>query len=733
MAIHPSQLALMTTQLLQHGPLYARSQQPRDPAERVQYIEHLRRQIQQQGGAVADQLRLALFCIGQGDSQDFIAAIRSRDPQRVGPAWQIFDALRSDDLLPGSHGLRVDPQTLGEAIGPLLRQRADDLAPILDRLFPALKQPLAEHRADPFGERAARIHAVYRRHQCNEGGIELLRQQLADRQAYGQQRRARAQLSTELAEWTRVAGPDGQQALAAVIELLQGVLAQADPDAELADDQPAALSARNLLMALGRAGTAEAATLLRMLLGRLRELSLRLRAARELLRCQGQAPAELPVLLAQALQPDQRAGLERLLEEYFDDGVVPLSLVLQAETDSADGWWLSRLGRWRGSPAELEQIRPVLIASFQALLEQGPEDRRWAKLLSALEHWSHGKPVEPELARCALLALERLDGDVDGQVVSLRGRIGQLAARHGATGEQVLETLEPWDAMWLHWQNTGLSLIEALDSLAAAGAIEALPGEQRDRARAESDRIGRALGYLRNGAPPDAPDRDELLEVAGHGLCFAFSTQAGRRWLDLCLDNELIEEPHDEVLQQLAAIADPPLPISAVRQGGQALAMPLPAQPMQLHRHDFGTDRLLQPLLQAGIPLYDETVSLQWVEYQIEGRRRRFLIRPDGRLDIDNLLRELNRLLQYLGRPQRYQRLAMTPYSEDKYVQILCADPQRLAPVAERLRLPLDEIQGPEAPAQWLLLDPLRDIGEPRPDRRQPRTEAWAPPWSQLS
>ena len=288
--------------------------------------------------------------------------------------------------------------------------------------------------------------------------------------------------------------------------------------------------------------------------------------------------------------------------------------------------------------------------------------------------------------------------------------MSELALRHGVSDPAVLDGLEPWDAMGMHWQQQGITLLDALDALVEAGAIDEPTAAQRE-------------SLLADEAKRDDPDGWFEHEP------YRLTSACGKRCLEVWLDRELIEEAHDEVLTELAAIARPPLPLSEARQGGHFSVLPLPAQPMALELHDFGTDPKLRPLLQAGIPLYSDTAALQWVAYRINDSTRRFLVQPNSRLELDGLLQELNRLLQYLARPERYYCLEFSSYSEGKVLHVLCADSRRFPAAAERLRLPLREIKPAAIPSQWLLLEPIRPLGEPVPPNG-PEPDPWAPLWS---
>jgi hypothetical protein len=716
MSLTPQILDQMTRALLQNGPAAARMQQPRDPNERGEYITHLRREAIQRGGLEGALLRLALFGIGAGQAVDLHGALRSSTPALRNAAVQMLYLLSRADLLPASEGLKIDPEELGRSAGPHLLQDPDRHFQLLNKLFPAFKTTLAPLRSHRDGLLAARVFEIYRRHGCDDGSVSLLRQHLlAGQGRYADQPNALKALTEVLAEWADGGRAGADAAAVLVVDLLRHTLHGADEidvSARLEGDAPDQIATASLLCALGKAQPPGAAETLRSAVAKLQRIDLRLRAAIELSRCQSQPAAELAALLPQALQPEQYRRIGALQQDLLKLRLVPLPLLLEAIDNDPRGELLQRLALWQGDAAEMAQKHTALLDRLAAALE--PDGQHLSFVLSAIANATFEPADRPRLSALLQRALEIQAADPQRVALWQRQRLSELAMRHGVSDAAVLDGLEPWHAMAVHWEQQGITLVDAMDALVEAGAVEPLSPEQRDALRADE---AKALAS------------DEWLDNDPY---FRLTRACGSRCQEIWLDRELIEEAHDEALTHLVAIARPPLPLSEARQGGHFSVLLLPAKPMPLELHDFGTDRKLQPLLQAGIPLYSDTETLQWVAYRIGQNTRRFLVRPNSRLDLDSLLQELNRLLQYLGRPDRYYCLDYGVYSEGKLLHVLCADSRHFPAVAERLRLPLRDIQPAAIPPQWLLLEPIRPLGEPVPPSG-PRPDPWAPLWSGLS
>lgn len=715
MPLTPESLNQMTRELLQNGPASLRMQQPRDPVERTEYITHLRRVAIERGGLTGSLIRLALFGIGAGHGADFHGALHSTTPPLRDAALQMLHQLGRADLLPATDGLQIDADELGRSAGPHLAQDPDRYFQLLDRLFPAFKTTLAPLRSHPDGLQAARVFDIYRRHGCDEGSVQLLRQHLLDDGRYADQPGAAKALTQVLADWV-VDGRAGADAAAVlVVDLLQQRLHAADPlaIARLEGDVADAIATASLLCALGKAQPPTAAETLRTANTRLTRIDLRLRAAIELSRCQGQPVAELAALLPQALQPAQYRRIGSLQQDLIELRLIPLPLLLEAVDNDPRGELLDLLAGWQGDAEQMAQKRAAMLDRLAAAL--APEGLHLSFVLRALAHVGFEPDERPRLRALLQQALDCLTSQPEHFDAWQRQQLSQLALRHGVSNQAVLAELEPWDAMAMHWEQQGIRLLDALDALADAGVIDPPTPEQRQALLAEQDR-------------PVDPD-----DWLAQDVYYRLTAACGKRCLEVRLDRELIEEAHDEALTELAAIARPELALGEARQGGHFTVLPLPARPMALELHDFGTDRKLQPLLQAGIPLYSDTVTLQWVEYRLATpapARRRFLVRPEARLDLMGLLQELNKLLAHLGRPDRYYCLDYSSYSEGKLIHVLCADSRRFPTVAERLRLPLRAIEPAPIPPQWLLLEPMRPLGEPIPPNNAARPNPWAPLWS---
>jgi hypothetical protein len=601
MSLTPVTLSQMTRELLQNGPASLRMQQPRDPAERTEYITHLRREAIQRGGLAASMIRLALFGIGAGHAADFHGALRSTTPPLRDAALQMLQQLSPADLLPATEGLQIDPAELGRSAGPHLAQDPDRHFQLLDRLFPAFKTTLAPLRSHPDGRQAARVFDIYRRHGCDEGSVLLLRQHLLDaRNPYADQPGALKALTEVLADWVHAGRAGADAAAVLVVALLRDVLHGTDAmemAARLEGDAPDQIATGSLLRALGEGQPPAAAEVLRSAVAKLERIDLRLRAAIELSRCQGQPAAELAALLPQALQPAQYRRIGTLEQDLIELRLIPLTLLLDAVDNDPRGELLRWLSRWQGSAAEMTRVRAALLDKLAAALE--PNGLHLNFLLAALANLNFDADQQSRLRELLQLALSRLASEPERFDAWARQQLSELALRHGVSDPAVLDGLEPWDAMGMHWQQQGITLLDALDALAEAGAIDAPTTAQRESLLADEAR---------------ERDPDDWFE---HEPYYRLTRACGERCLEVWLDRELIEEAHDEALIQLAAIARPPLPLSEARQGGHFSVLPLPAQPMALKLHDFGTDPKLQPLLQAGIPLYSDTATLQWVAYRI--------------------------------------------------------------------------------------------------------------------
>jgi hypothetical protein len=198
--------------------------------------------------------------------------------------------------------------------------------------------------------------------------------------------------------------------------------------------------------------------------------------------------------------------------------------------------------------------------------------------------------------------------------------------------------IEPWDAMWAHWQREGISWDDAARMLIDVGATD-------DAARGRTEE--------REVEDPVYGDEDTFGEL---GIPGRLRYILGDRCVHVSLKDESCFPQHEIRLEQMAAIVMPSL-------GAEAFS-----QTVEWH---------------------GESAECQ-MRFIYENQVYGFSASPDGDwLDTWALIDGLNSFLRNIGRAEQIFRLADPAAWYGEYGILLCANGERFLEMNKHLHLPL--------------------------------------------
>lgn len=251
--------------------------------------------------------------------------------------------------------------------------------------------------------------------------------------------------------------------------------------------------------------------------------------------------------------------------------------------------------------------------------------------------------------------LGALRGALDDHRNSYTGQsIARLLTRYGCREVGTLAALHPWDRLMFTWRSQGHSL-ETITELFRQAAVDITPSPE-----------GPAIVARRLANP--------VADMGDHwGIIFSLlDTRAV--FCSLC--DIGFEPPHHQLFQLLC----------------HSLGVEVAEVSQSCNRQDVLVDtgeRL------GDIALYTSDGAHWIIGYRHQGTTGRFTAQATGtRMDIASVLHAFDQLMQELGRPERAFQFAYGPDDNQDFGAFLAADAKLFPALAEKLSLPLQELQG---------------------------------------
>lgn len=261
------------------------------------------------------------------------------------------------------------------------------------------------------------------------------------------------------------------------------------------------------------------------------------------------------------------------------------------------------------------------------------------------ETWRHGIwPVPLPIVGALREALRDHIGTSAGEALA------QLLARTGASEDDVLEELHPWDRVAFIWQKEGLTAVKIAQILREAALIDTVSASSMTQL---DGWIARPVSALL--------EAQTILEVL-----FGESRVTSA----LVADDDADEPNHPFLFEQLLRHAPSPVLINELEQRRYEDTALVPAETITLIQHS--------PQETSGDVLFTYA-----------GKRYRFTFKDQGwHLDVASVMNAADKLLMdlgYVGRTFRFQA-----YSSDAQCAYFITAPEAaFREVAERLHLPL--------------------------------------------
>ena len=261
------------------------------------------------------------------------------------------------------------------------------------------------------------------------------------------------------------------------------------------------------------------------------------------------------------------------------------------------------------------------------------------------ETWKHGAwPVTPPILGAAREALRDHVGTYTAE------RLARLLARAGASDDDVLEKLHPWDRLAFTWQKEGLNAVRIAQILREAALIDTMPASSMTRI---DGWIARPVSALREA-------RDILEALFGKSRIVERAVR----------DDDCDDPNHHFLFEQLLRHATSPVPMSELEERRYDEAVVEPAETITLIQRTWPEE--------FGDVLFTHA-----------GQRYRFTFENQGSyVDVASVMSAADKFLMDLGYPDRTFRF-QDPSGDGEWGCFITAPDAAFREVAVRLHLPV--------------------------------------------